>query len=67
MRDEVIEGIWTHFPSETPMSFLDWGTSPNPQPTGTRISNCGAYWDIYDYHMTDEDCSRNFKPICETP
>ena len=67
MRDEVTEDLWTHFPSETPMTFLDWVTSDNPQPNGGSKANCGAYWEIYDYHMVDEDCTRNFTPICEKP
>jgi len=65
MRDEITEDLWTHFPSETPMTFLDWGTSPAVQPNNGRASNCGAYWASFDYHMVDEPCWKNYNPICE--
>ena len=65
MRDEVSEGVWTHYPSETPAGFLDWGAK---QPNNGRVSNCAAFWKSFGYHWVDEPCAeRQFKPICEMP
>jgi len=61
MRDEITEGLWAHYPSETPMSYMKW---VNNQPDGGRASNCGAYYRGYVY---DEPCSQNYKPLCEMP
>lgn len=65
MTDQVLDGFWKWYPSETAVEFKDWG---HDQPNNGVSSNCGAIWESFGYHWVDEPCTgRNFNPICEIP
>ncbi|XP_045182676.2 perlucin-like protein [Mercenaria mercenaria] len=62
MTDMEREGEWKHYPSHSDVTFFDWGKH---QPNNGRVSNCGAFWESFQYLWVDEPCTNKFKPLCE--
>ena len=61
MTDKEIEGDWRWLDGTNP-DYLPWGKN---QPNNYGISNCGAFYEQYDFQWVDEPCKFLYQPICE--
>ena len=62
ISDNVTEGVWTFYGSDTNAPFLDWAHG-QPDPNG----DCAVYDQNPNYQWRDGPCDRHYVPLCEKP
>ncbi|XP_045202009.1 perlucin-like protein [Mercenaria mercenaria] len=63
MTDEIIEGVWKWYGSNTPIEFSDWG--PTEPQDANMAEDCAVFHHSLKYQWADVGCATNRKALCE--